>query len=155
MFLELKNIKKNFDAVQALDGVDLKVGQGEIHGLLGENGAGKTTLMNILAGSFPPKEGEISAIVAVYDGDEFKFQDTFIIEDGSTVFELLDYHLDLVYTDSEWGANITEMAYNGVVVTLGNQEYFAFYINEEYAVTGVSSTDVIDGNTYKFVVTGW
>jgi hypothetical protein len=71
------------------------------------------------------------------------------------VFELLDYHLDLVYTDSEWGANITEMAYNGVVVTLGNQEYFAFYINEEYAVTGVSSTDVIDGNTYKFVVTGW
>ena len=59
MFLELKNIKKNFDAVQALDGVDLKVGQGEIHGLLGENGAGKTTLMNILAGSFPPKEGEI------------------------------------------------------------------------------------------------
>ena len=101
------------------------------------------------------KEGEISAIVAVYDGDEFKFQDTFIIENGSTVFELLDYHLDLVYTDSEWGANITEMAYNGVVVTLGNQEYFAFYINEEYAVTGVSSTDVIDGNTYKFVVTGW
>lgn len=102
-----------------------------------------------------PKEGEISAIVAVYDGDEFKFQDTFIIENGSTVFELLDYHLDLVYTDSEWGANITEMAYNGVVVTLGNQEYFAFYINEEYYVTGVSSTDVIDGNTYKFVVTGW
>lgn len=102
-----------------------------------------------------PKEGEISAIVAVYDGDEFKFQDTFIIENGSTVFELLDYHLDLVYTDSEWGANITEMAYNGIVVTLGNQEYFAFYINEEYAVTGVSSTDVIDGNTYKFVVTGW
>ena len=102
-----------------------------------------------------PKEGEISDIVAVYDGDEFKFQDTFIIENGSTVFELLDYHLDLVYTDSEWGANITEMAYNGVVVTLGNQEYFAFYINEEYAVTGVSSTDVIDGNSYKFVVTGW
>ncbi|MBK5200674.1 MAG: sugar ABC transporter ATP-binding protein [Spirochaetaceae bacterium] len=59
MFLELKNIKKNFDAVQALDGVDLKVGQGEIHGLLGENGAGKTTLMNILAGSFPPKSGDI------------------------------------------------------------------------------------------------
>jgi len=102
-----------------------------------------------------PKEGEISAIVEVYDDEELKFQDTFIIEDGSTVFELLDYHLELVYTDSEWGANITEMAYNGVVVTLGNQEYFAFYIDGEYAVTGVSSTDVIDGVTYKFIVTGW
>lgn len=102
-----------------------------------------------------PKEGEISAIVEVYDGDVLKFEDTFIIEDGSTVFELLDYHLELVYTDSEWGANITEMAYNGVVVTLGNKEYFAFYIDGEYAVTGVSSTDVVDGVTYKFVVTGW
>jgi len=102
-----------------------------------------------------PKEGEVSAIVEVYDGDVKKFEDTFIIEDGSTVFELLNKHLELVYTDSEWGANITEMAYNGVVVTLGDKEYFAFYIDNEYAVTGVSSTDVKDGVTYKFVVTGW
>lgn len=102
-----------------------------------------------------PKEGEISAEVVVYKGDALQFEDTFIIEDGSTVFELLDKHLELEYTDSEWGANISKMAYKGVIVTLGNQEYFAFYINDEYAVSGVSSTKVKDGETYKFIVTGW
>ncbi|MDR2313848.1 MAG: sugar ABC transporter ATP-binding protein [Spirochaetaceae bacterium] len=59
MNLEMKNISKSFDAVQALQDVSLHIGPGEIHGLLGENGAGKTTLMNILAGTFPQDSGEI------------------------------------------------------------------------------------------------
>lgn len=59
MFLEMKNITKNFGALKALDNVSLQVGESEIHGLLGENGAGKSTLMNILAGTFPPTSGEI------------------------------------------------------------------------------------------------
>ncbi|MEG0069550.1 sugar ABC transporter ATP-binding protein [Cetobacterium sp.] len=59
MLLEMRNIVKNFGAVQALKGVSLFVNRGEIHGLLGENGAGKSTLMNILAGTFAPTDGEI------------------------------------------------------------------------------------------------
>lgn len=43
----------------AVDHVDFTVYPREIRGLLGENGAGKTTLMNVLAGTFPPTEGEI------------------------------------------------------------------------------------------------
>lgn len=59
MLLQMKNIVKNFGPVTALDDVSLRVGESEIHGLMGENGAGKSTLMNILAGAIQPTSGEI------------------------------------------------------------------------------------------------
>lgn len=59
IFVELKNIRKVFGEVIALDNVNFSVFKGEIHGLLGENGAGKSTLMNILYGLYSPDEGEI------------------------------------------------------------------------------------------------
>ncbi|MFT4104191.1 MAG: sugar ABC transporter ATP-binding protein [Lacrimispora sp.] len=59
MNLEMQNITKEFGPVIALSDVNFRLGQGEIHGLLGENGAGKTTLMNVLAGTFPPTGGKI------------------------------------------------------------------------------------------------
>ena len=46
----VRQLKKAFGAVRALDGVDLDVHEGEFFGLLGPNGAGKTTLISILAG---------------------------------------------------------------------------------------------------------
>ena len=59
MKLELRGITKRFPGVLANDNISLKVGDGEILGLLGENGAGKTTLMNILYGLYQPDAGEI------------------------------------------------------------------------------------------------
>jgi len=59
IFVELKNIRKVFGSVVALDDVNFSVLKGEIHGLLGENGAGKSTLMNILYGLYSPDKGEI------------------------------------------------------------------------------------------------
>ncbi len=48
--LEMRNITKTFPGVKALDDVNLKVANGEIHALVGENGAGKSTLMKVLSG---------------------------------------------------------------------------------------------------------
>ena len=57
--IKMTNIHKSFPGVKAVDGVDLTVAVGEIHGLIGENGAGKSTLMNMLYGMLQPDEGEI------------------------------------------------------------------------------------------------
>ncbi|MBZ4647260.1 MAG: Monosaccharide-transporting ATPase [Clostridia bacterium] len=51
--LEMRNITKTFPGVIALNNVNLKVKQGEIHALVGENGAGKSTLMKVLSGVYP------------------------------------------------------------------------------------------------------
>ena len=48
--VSVRQLKKAFGSVQALDGIDLEVRKGEFFGLLGPNGAGKTTLISILAG---------------------------------------------------------------------------------------------------------
>lgn len=55
--LELRGVSKTFPGVRALAGVDLRIGAGEAHALLGENGAGKSTLLKILAGTLPPDAG--------------------------------------------------------------------------------------------------
>jgi simple sugar transport system ATP-binding protein len=57
--LELRNVAKHFGAIEALKGVDLDLAPGEVLGLMGDNGAGKSTLVKIIAGNFPPSEGEI------------------------------------------------------------------------------------------------
>ncbi len=56
--LEVRKIRKHFPGVQALDGVSLHVGRGEVLAVVGENGAGKSTLMKILAGIHRPDGGE-------------------------------------------------------------------------------------------------
>lgn len=57
--LRVRGACKRFGAVQALQGVDLELGHGEVVAVLGENGAGKSTLMGVLAGSVQPDAGEI------------------------------------------------------------------------------------------------
>ncbi len=69
--LEMRNITKTFPGVKALENVNLKVRQGEIHALVGENGAGKSTLMKVLSGVYPAGtyDGEI-----VYEGEDPQLQ---------------------------------------------------------------------------------
>ena len=57
--LEVRGLSKSFPGVQALDGVSLSLGKGELLAVVGENGAGKSTLMKILAGIQSPDSGEV------------------------------------------------------------------------------------------------
>jgi ribose transport system ATP-binding protein len=57
--LTMCDIVKTFGGTRALDGANLKVAPGTIHGLIGQNGAGKSTLIKILAGLHPPDSGKI------------------------------------------------------------------------------------------------
>jgi branched-chain amino acid transport system permease protein len=57
--LGVRGVAKLFGGVQALDGVDLAVREGEIVGLIGPNGSGKTTLINVISGLYVADAGEI------------------------------------------------------------------------------------------------
>ena len=56
----LAGIVRRFGPVTALDGADLEVRAGEVHGVLGENGAGKSTLLNILGGMLHADAGTLT-----------------------------------------------------------------------------------------------
>ena len=71
--LEMRGITKEFPGVRALDNVNFKVKNGEIHCLVGENGAGKSTLMKVLSGVY--KFGSYSGDI-VYNGQVQQFQST-------------------------------------------------------------------------------
>ena len=56
--VELRDIRKAFGGVHAVDGVSINLYAGEVVALLGHNGAGKSTLMKMLAGAYPVDSGE-------------------------------------------------------------------------------------------------
>lgn len=63
--LELKGIKKSYDGVTVLDGIDLSINDGEIVSILGSSGSGKTTLLNVILGITESDSGSI-----FFNGDD-------------------------------------------------------------------------------------
>ncbi|RUX21849.1 sugar ABC transporter ATP-binding protein, partial [Mesorhizobium sp. M7A.F.Ca.US.011.01.1.1] len=67
--LEIRNLRRTYGPVVALDDVSLNLEVGEVLGLIGQNGSGKSTLMKILAGLEQPDSGEL-----VIDGRPVKIR---------------------------------------------------------------------------------
>ena len=93
--LELKDIRKTFDAIVAIENFSLDVHPGEIVALVGDNGAGKSTLIKIISGVHPPTSGSITidgetvamsnATMARAHGIEVVYQDL-ALADQQTVY---------------------------------------------------------------------
>jgi ABC-2 type transport system ATP-binding protein len=66
--IEVRALTKTFGPVRALDGLDLTVHEGEVHGFLGPNGAGKSTTIRILLGLAKADGGQVSLL----DGDPWR-----------------------------------------------------------------------------------
>ena len=83
--VEMRAIKKAFGAVQALNGVDLRLMPGEILGLVGDNSAGKSTLMKVLTGAYQRDSGEV-----LVDGQPTHFR---------SPHESRDRGIEMIYQD--------------------------------------------------------
>lgn len=59
VLLDVRGLGKSFGATRALDDVSVQVVAGSVHAFVGENGAGKSTLGKIIAGVFPPDQGDL------------------------------------------------------------------------------------------------
>jgi len=66
--IDVQGLVKSFGATRALDGLDLTVTSGEVHGFLGPNGAGKTTTLRVLLGLLRPDAGSVRLL----DGDPWR-----------------------------------------------------------------------------------
>ncbi|MDI1496094.1 MAG: ABC transporter ATP-binding protein [Cenarchaeum symbiont of Oopsacas minuta] len=57
--LSIRGLKKHFDGLIVLDGVDMDIDRGKVYHLIGSNGSGKTTLINIVSGMLQPDDGSV------------------------------------------------------------------------------------------------
>jgi len=73
-FIKVKDVKKTFGSIQALNGVNLEVKEGEIFGILGPNGAGKTTLVRVLSTLLTPSSGEVSVAGFSLPSEDYKLK---------------------------------------------------------------------------------
>jgi len=83
--LSVKNVSKHFAGVIALDDVSFTINRGEIRCIVGENGSGKSTMIKIIAGIYPPDEGDIyinghyykrlTPIASIHEGIQVIYQD--------------------------------------------------------------------------------
>lgn len=93
--VEMKNCRKVFPGVVAVNDVSLGLKRGEVHALVGENGAGKSTIMKILAGILPLDGGEI-----LYEGEPFSPKNPLqVLKKG---ISMIHQELDLVPQMTVW-----------------------------------------------------
>ena len=90
-----------------------------------------------------------TVVVTDLDGTETTFEYT---SEAATVGEALLAEGLIAGDESEWGLMVTTV--NGITADWATENaYWAFYIGEEYAQTGVDATEIVAGTTYTFAKT--
>src|SRR3569623_970097 len=100
--LEVEDIHTYYGEVYVLQGLSLRLEQGQILGLLGRNGVGKTTLVNSIVGFNPPRRGQI-----LFKDDDITRNSSFatvragmgLVPQGRRVFPTLAVEENLVVAD--------------------------------------------------------
>ena len=98
-FLEVGYISVDYGAIQALDDVSLRVGEGEIVTVIGSNGAGKTTLMKTIAGLLPSRSGTISFAgqdITALEAHAVVTRGISLVPEGRQVFGQMSVHENLI-----------------------------------------------------------
>jgi simple sugar transport system ATP-binding protein len=111
--LQARNIKKSFGGVEALRGVNLDVGAGEIHCLAGENGCGKSTLIKIISGFYEADGGELEL-----NGRRFS---------RLTPLEAISLGVQVIYQDFSLFPNLTVMENLAINMELMDKRHFVNY----------------------------
>ncbi len=102
--IDVRTLTKSFDAVTAVDHVDLSVAPGEVVGMVGVNGAGKTTFLRMLAGILQPTEGSISIAGHVLSPDGVQArQNLAFVPDTPMLFEQLTVWEHLLFVCELYG----------------------------------------------------
>ena len=99
--LSVTGLRKAYGSVQALRGVDLEIGPGELFGLLGPNGAGKSTLVKVACGLVRPSAGTVTVCGSAAGSPAAHAQLGYLAElfrfpDWCTADELIGLHQELV-----------------------------------------------------------
>src|SRR5207302_10135002 len=100
--LEVHDIHTFYGEAYVLQGLSLKLEQGQILGLLGRNGVGKTTLVNSIVGFTPPRRGKI-----VFKGEEITYNSSFetvrsgmgLVPQGRPVFPTLSLNENVLLAE--------------------------------------------------------
>jgi len=102
--IEAVSLRKSFGTLEAVKGISLTVGKGELFGLLGPNGAGKTTTIHMLTGLARPDSGE-TALLGISGSTHMKKiqQHIGVVPDESNVYDELTGFENLTFCASLYG----------------------------------------------------
>src|SRR4051794_36089553 len=103
--ISVRELRKSYGEVRAVDGITFEVKQGEIFGLLGHNGAGKTTTIRMLTGRTRPTSGDatVLGLDVVANLDQIKPQINLVFEDQN-LYERLSGRYNLQMFAELYGA---------------------------------------------------